>query len=402
MRSYLEEYQFTVVTDHQSLKWLLKMENPTGRVGRWSIFLQQYDFTVLYRKGIDNLVADTLSRCPNIQKADEEDEEEEGIIMTVDTDTSCKWYQETMKRVRENPERFPDLSIRNNRLYRHVYHQHDFLSRQGEAWKLCVPTSQRKRVLQENHDSPTAGHLGIAKTIGRIAQYYYWPAMHRDIKNYVRSCGKCQDFKVPQRRPAGTMSTTYASQPWEVVSIDIVGSMTRSSQGHSYLLVIQDKFTKWLEIQPLRKAVAETIVKIFKDRIILRFGCPKVLISDNGSQFTSTQFTELLRDYGIQHQRTPPYSPQCNPVERTNRVVKTMIGEFIEGSQRSWDRYLPELMFAYNTAKHEATQSAPAFLNYGRELMQPKSLISETERERGRVQQSMTIRDSGNSKRFAN
>ncbi|XP_015123819.1 uncharacterized protein LOC107045921 [Diachasma alloeum] len=387
MRMYLEGYSFVVITDHQSLKWLLKLDNPMGRIARWNLFLQQFDFEIEYRKGILNIVADALSRNPiDLNNSEDEDEEEEGVVLAIEPEDRCEWYQGLMNRVREHPERFPDFMSKDDLLYKHVYHALDFTSRQGEAWKLCVPESKRLRVLQENHDIPTAGHLGIMKTIARVAQSYFWPGMQRDIKDYVRHCQRCQEFKIPQQQPAGKMGTTYASYPWEVVSIDLVGPITRSSLGNTVLLVMQNKYSKWVEIKPMRTAKSETVVKILKEAIILRFGCPRVLISDNGSQFTSSVFRDCLREFGIEHQRTPPYAPQCNPVERTNRVIKTMISQYINKNQRSWDKYLPELMFAYNSAVYETTQCTPALLNLGRELEQPKSLRKELEGNRSGVQ----------------
>lgn len=67
MKDYLEGYHFTVLTDHQSLQWLQRIEAPTGRLGRWVIALQQYDFEIRYRRGNQNTVADALLRQPELR-----------------------------------------------------------------------------------------------------------------------------------------------------------------------------------------------------------------------------------------------------------------------------------------------------------------------------------------------
>lgn len=106
----------------------------------------------------------------------------------------------------------------------------------------------------------------------------------------------------------------------------------------SYLVVFQDKFTKWIEIQPLRQQIATAIANAFEERVLLRFGRVETFITKNGTPFVSKEFTSLLQQFGIKHVHTSPYSPQCNLVERTNRVIGTMIVQFVGTNQRNWDK----------------------------------------------------------------
>ena len=369
MRPYLEGYRFTVLTDHQSLKWLRTMDNPSGRLARWGLELQEYDFDIQYRKGANNLVADALSRKP-----DEDTETTE--VANIEAPTGCAWYDRIRAATESAPHRYPEYHVVNGRLYRHISDTHGPRS-EGE-WKLCVPQPLREAVLHENHDAPTAGHLGASKTAARLAQYYFWPGMVRDATRYVRRCQKCLEYKALQQAPAGGMQTTPAANPWEVVAVDLVGPLPRSAKGCTMLAVMQDKFSKWVELQPLRQATAPAVTRAFKERIVLRFGCPRRVISDNGRQYESKEFTGMLRKYGIEHRRTPPYTPQCNPVERVNRVIKTMIAQLADGDHRHWDHWLPEIMFAYNTARHDSTGYTPAYLNYGREPAIPGAIRQPT------------------------
>ena len=367
MRQYLEGYPFTVVTDHQSLKWLEKLENPSGRLARWALELSQWDFDVQYRKGADNNVADILSRNP----------------MEVNSITASKdkWHGRMLKAVTADPINFPDYRVEKGRLFRHILHSLDFNDVDpNDEWKLCVDENEKSRILEENHDNPTAGHLGVAKTLAKLARNYYWPGMFREATRYVRACKNCQKHKAQQVAPAGKMHATNVEQPWEMVSVDLVGPLPRSNNGNSTLLVMQDRLTKWIEVKPLRKATGVAIAQAIKEQIILKFGCPRVIISDNGRQFISKEFRQVLADAKIEHRKTPPYSPQCNPVERVNRTLKTMIKQYIDTSQKTWDKYLGETTFAYNTAIHDSTGYSPAYLNFGRELMVPGSLNQEVQR----------------------
>ncbi|XP_025263223.1 uncharacterized protein LOC112637532 [Camponotus floridanus] len=138
-------------------------------------------------------------------------------------------------------------------------------------------------------------------------------------------------------------------------------------------------FTKWVELVPLRRATAAAVTKALTERILLRHGRPESgLLSDNGTQLRSIQLEERLRAWDIRHITVPAYSPHCNPVERTNRTVKTMITQYIDKDHRAWDEHIPALQFAYNTALHDATRYTPAFLNYGREMQAPEDTDPQT------------------------
>ncbi|XP_070854658.1 uncharacterized protein [Drosophila suzukii] len=147
MRCYLEGYRFEVITDHLALKWLASIESPSGRIARWALELQQFQFDVRYRRGKLNVVADTLSRQP------------------------CEVLH-------DEPEKFADYMLENGQLYRNMGYRAD--DEYYFPWKLCVPTPHRARVLYECHDSPTAGHLGVLKTITRLS-HIRLPACHKDI-----------------------------------------------------------------------------------------------------------------------------------------------------------------------------------------------------------------------------
>ena len=164
---------------------------------------------------------------------------------------------------------------------------------------MCVPKNLRKEVLVETHDSSLAGHLGVSKTISRVAKCYYWPGMFRDVAKYVRSCLKCQRYKKSQQQTPGLMLRPSINiDPWEIVSSDFVGPFPRSRKGNNFLVVFQDRFTKWIYCKAIRKANAPTVCKIFYEEIVTRFG-PKIEIIDNGVHYDSKKFKDLMKDLGI-------------------------------------------------------------------------------------------------------
>lgn len=371
MRPYLEGYPFTVITDHQALSRLRTHENPSGRLARWVIFLQQFDMKIEYRKGSLNQLADALSRQP-LPILPEQDTVELCLVTP-----KRDWYQRMYRDVNKSPHNFEDYKVEDEKLYHRTWDPMDLNETEPEtAWKLCVPREQRQQIMWENHDRVQAGHMGIAKTISRVMRQWYWPGMQRDITRYVRACKVCQTFKPSQLGTAGRMSAPRIRGPWDTVAIDVMGAMPRSNKGFCYLVVFQDRLTKWVECRAVRKADGVSITRAFRELVVNRFGCPKTVITDNGTEFVNKLFRSQLAALGIHHQTTPPYTPQANPVERVNRVLKPMLAMYCEGNQRNWDEYLSELTLAINTCRHDSTGYTPAYLNFGRELRIPTMLTT--------------------------
>lgn len=237
-----------------------------------------------------------------------------------------------------------------------------------DAWKRVVPKPLRRAIVLAAHEGPQAGHLGITKTLCRVAQKYFWPTMTKDVTKLVSSCDRCQRVKVSQRAASGLLSSRKIATPWHTVAADVMGPFPRSKKGYQYVIVFQDLFTRWVEVWPLRRATGPTIAEAFEKCIVNRWGTPSVLLTDNGTEFVNTTVQQMANRTEVQLVTTPPYTPRCNPVERANRILKTMMCCFISESHKDWDVHLPSFQFAMNSAYQESLQSSPAFLNLGREL----------------------------------
>ncbi|OXU22188.1 hypothetical protein TSAR_013652 [Trichomalopsis sarcophagae] len=376
-RPYIEGYHFTVVTDHHSLVWLQNLKHPNGKLGRWSLRVQSYDFDIVHHKVKDNVVPDALSRMY------ETDGDETAAIASLSVDESIKdpWYSKKAKQVVEDPTVYPFWKITGGRLYH--YRPDPTVDEDGQdkdAWKLVVPCEQRERILAECHEEPVSGHLRFRrfKTHQRAALKYYWTNFYKDTAHFVRNCQICQQVKVEQLVPAGLMGKHMVTRPWEIAG-DTMGPFPRSTQGHEHVLIFIDLFTRWIECIPIRKANAKTIKRELNLLIFLRFGIPDRFLSDNGTPFKNKLVDSFLEAHGVYHGICAPYSPKSNPPERVNCTIKTMIAAFIETKHTTWDEHIPEFTFAYNTAIHEATRSSPAFLNYGKNPEPPRTTRREIE-----------------------
>lgn len=375
-RQYLEGFHFTVITDHSSLRWLHHLKNPTGRLARWALDLLEYDFDIIHRKGAMHHVPDALSRMYEDQVAESSAGEEYVAAVDAPVDENADaWYDRRVRDVNDSPRKFPGWSERDGRLYYwRPSRSASLVIEDRDAAKLVLRKVQRHKAFEELHSRPEAGHLGIDRTFRHIATSYYWPGMYADVTRWVRRCKTCQQVKVEHALPIGLMGRRVVDEPWSVIAADIMGPFPRSRTGHEYILVIQDLFTKWIEVSALKKANAQQILAVLDRDVLSRWGTPAVLVTDNGTEFANRAVTDFVRANGIVQAPIPPYHAQANPVERVNRVLKTMIVAFLESDHRDWDEHLSDFRFAYNTATHESVKASPAFLNFGREP-KPRQLL---------------------------
>lgn len=349
---------FDVLTDHSALLWLFRQSDLKGRLARWIMKIQQYNFEIKHVKGKNNTVPDAISRFPNENIALIE-------IKPVDSDD---WYDELYKKIEQNPKKFANYKLNDRKIFIK-------LNKKDEnpefEYKLIVPKSKRIAVLKECHDKPTAAHLGVYKTIKRVLQKYYWPGVIGDVKEYVKNCKICLQSKTTTKKPFGQMGKMkIATQPWEVVSMDLMGPFVRSTKGNDHLLVITDYFSKYPILMPLRNAKANKIVEVVENKLFLEQGIPKTVIVDNGKQFVSKNFKQLLKSYDVPNiMYNCVYHPQNNPTERVNKVIGAALRSYITDNHKKWDVEIYRIATAIRTATNIVTGFTPFYLNHGREYI---------------------------------
>lgn len=364
-RPYIDGTRFTVVTDHSALLWLHRMKDPHGRLARWAVKLQQFDFDVVHRPGKCHVVPDALSR--GLSKTSLELH-----FIEIQEHHKDRWYQRKLENVCSGNQD-GDWTVENGLLFKRVAMKQ--FPNSDDLWKLFVPETLRAKVFEECHDNPTAGHLGIRKTYFKIRQKYYWHNMLRDVKKYVQECNMCASHKASQKLPFGQMGKhREVSQPWQVVAMDLMGPFPKSKKCNTMLLVITCLFSKFSLLFPLRSGKADKICDILRAQILL-YGVPKLIICDNAKQFQSNLFKEVVTQFNSTICFTPHYHPQSNNTERVNRVIGTMIATYIKSQKHNeWDAHLEEIGHAIRTAVHEATGFTPSYLFLGRETSVPNPI----------------------------
>ena len=110
--------------------------------------------------------------------------------------------------------------------------------------------------------------------------------------------------------------------------------MPPSKNRYKYALIVQDQFTKFVIIKPLRAADGPKILKVLDESVFSVFGFPKILHTDNATTFVNKFLSKALEERGVKQTTIPPYHAQANPIERVCRTLKTMIFFFYFRSTR--------------------------------------------------------------------
>lgn len=376
-RYYLLGRKFQIVVDHNSLKWLQSVSDKTQRLCRWSIDLQEFDFDIVYRPGKQHQNADALSRLTA---------EQVNMVTDLKEFREAQWqdpmfmaYFDYLLHDKLPDERTladvvrsncKDLKVIDDVLFRlwtspfdkEVYHQ------------ALVPLTMRADILNENHDSAMAGHLGFLKTYTRLRERYYWPKMAQDISEWIASCEHCVRRKSSKIQ--GKLQPLDSIAPFETIGIDIMGPFEPTKNGNRFIVVIIDHFTKWVEAFAIESQTTLTIATKLVEEVICRHGAPRRILTDQGANLDASKLAQdiyhILQSKKV---RTTPYHPQTDGLtENFNKTLAAMLQAFVNKHRDDWDEYLNYVLFAYRTAIHHSTHYTPFFLLYGRQARLPSDL----------------------------
>ena len=249
--------------------------------------------------------------------------------------------------------------------------------------QLVVPKDYYGTILEFHHDNHiSGGHLGINHTYEKIAERYWWPGMFGTIRNFVKSCERCNQRKSSSYNPNYSHQGRYVPRArWEVMSIDIMGPLPLSVPNQNkYILVMNDHLTRWTVAIAIPNHTASQVAATIFSHIICQFGCPRTILSDQGAEFIGSLMKEFYEIFGITKVTTTAYHPQGNGVtERRNRDIVNCISTYIEEGKKvnhdDWDQYLDAVSFVLNTTVHSATGYSPYRLMFGYEARFPLDVM---------------------------
>lgn len=397
-RHYVYGECIRVRSDHEPLKWLLNMKEPRGRLARWALALSDYDFKMEYVKGASNKIPDALSRLGNHQRHAESEQRMalERVARVVNS------VSESPVRARELPskEELLDSYEKDEMISRElinlmsenpVYSEPEYYKdEEGILWaatkppRRVIPDALVGRVLGHYHSSGVGGHLGVQKTIGRIAQgLWWWPGWTADVVEYLRACRFCARRKGV-RNPQSVIGRRRPTRRFQLVAMDLLTISPRTPRGFEKVLVVADLFSRFTVAIPVADETAKTVAQGFLDAWIAPFGPPESLLTDNGPAFRAEFLGRLTQLLGIQKIFTLAHNPKANGVvERYNRTLCGLLAGIMADHESliGWDIFLPLAVHAYNASRHASLGGMTPFeLMFGRNPNEfSQSILPETE-----------------------
>ena len=233
---------------------------------------------------------------------------------------------------------------------------------------IILPQLYQTEVLFRSHDQ--MGHQWLDKVQQRILHRFDWPGMRKACERWVNACLACLQVKDP-RKMKFPLKSVESSEFNEVVQIDHQ-KICMTESGYNQILVIIDHFTKLAEAVPCQTASAEETCDHLITHWISRYGCPMTFQSDNGKAFVGDLTKGLMRRSHIAQAHSTTYHPQTNGlVERQNRTLVNMLRVYCSRYMTDWDKYLPQVVGAYNSTQHSTTGISPFMMLTGRERAMP-------------------------------
>lgn len=251
--------------------------------------------------------------------------------------------------------------------WHNLYISNDLLMHREQ---FVVPEHLRKKIVNFAHE----GHPGRNTMTAAVSRYLWWPAMAKDIEQYIRCCNGCTRTRRPEP-PEPIVSSELPTEPWKKIAIDFFSAPLDLK---SKILVIKDYYTRYLLVKLVKGETAAETIKALESVFDI-FGTPTALKADNGPPFQSKEFLDWCTSSGIMLIHSSPLSPRQNGlVERAMQGIKKSLS-IAKIQKKDYSKALNEYVKAYNSWPHAVTLVPPSDLMFARSVRGKFPISEQTE-----------------------
>ncbi|KAE8699155.1 hypothetical protein F3Y22_tig00110584pilonHSYRG00049 [Hibiscus syriacus] len=335
-RHYLLGAHFTIKTDNVATSYF-QTQKKSPKQARWQDFLAEFDYTLEYKPGKANVVADALSRKTELA----------AISLAKGT---------VLERIKEGFEQDPLtrelVKLTSDGKTQRFWVEDGLLYTKGR--RIYVPKwdNLRRDLIKECHNTKWAGHPGQKRTMALLETSYFWPHMKDSVELYVKTCLVCQQDKVENRQPAGLLEPLPIPQrPWDSITLDFISALPKS-EGYGLIMVVVDRFSKYGTFIPcLKDCTAKETARAFFKNVVKHWGLPRSIIN------------------------------------RT--LLECYLRHFVSANQRDWVKLLDVAQFSYNLQRSEATSRSPFELATGQQPLTLHTLIMPLDEGKKKTRKKM-------------
>jgi hypothetical protein len=386
-RHYLEgsPHKIEILSDHKNLEVFREARKLSRRQARWALFLTRFDFHITHVAGKSAGKPDALSRRVDHDTGDSDNEDATLLpsslfakaitfsLPPISDDLmtrfkNCQQVDETVLEVLRSISANKPTPLTAS-LKQHWSVQNGLVFYSG---RLYAPNDidLRRDLIRLHHDLPSAGHPGRLKTLDLIQRSLWWPGMRKFIFAYVDGCATCQATKNLTNRPPIPLIPIIPEEnptPFSTVSMDFITELPISNGFDAIAVFVDHDLTKAAVITPCSTSItAEGTAKLYQDSVWKRFGLPRKIISDRGTQFTASFTTELCKLLNISQAMSTAYHPQTDgQTERLNQELEQFLRAYTSLRQTDWADHLSAAEFSHNSRTHSTTNTAPFFALMG-------------------------------------
>lgn len=360
-RTYLQHAEFVIHTDQRSLVHLEDQRLATPWQQKIMAKLLGLRYRIVYKRGVDNRVADALSRRTGPPQGDLA---AVTVAVPVWLEAVQQGYtddaaaQKLLARLATEPEGHDGFKLQNG-----------IIKQNGRVW-LGNNVSLQKQVLTALHSGAIGGHSGFNATYRRVRRLFTWPGVKQHIKLFVEECQVCKQAKPERVRYPGLLEPLpVPKQAWELITMDFVEGLPQSARYNSILVVV-DKFSRYAQFIHLSHPfTAFQVALAFVNNIYKLHGLPEAIVSDRDPVFTSAMWKEIFRLTHTELKMSTARHPQTDgQSERVNQCLETYLRCFVHACPSKWSSWLALAEFWYNTSPHSALGTSPFEALYGHAL----------------------------------